>query len=513
MTDQALDSMLRRVLLDVDCQQYGEAIDELPECDFSPVFEKKMQKLIRRADHPIRYRVAQAVACLLLAALLSGCTALAISPEVRAAFVGWVREVYESWFVYRYTGEEQPTPENTVYFPTWVPDGYEEIVAPQAGTFVRTQYENNKKDLLTISYLKGTETSTLNVEWDKATVQQSLVGNLPADLYLNPDDGPNILVWTDTEKDVAFWITAPLAEEELVRIAESIQGSAPMPKRYCVTWLPLNYGGYYIASEMEVGGTGETVYENDFGFSITFGYSNDTISAPYPDGTASSAYVGDQEAELYSALKEGGDKTLIWTTEDGDILWVQAPLPDEELIQIAENVIVKLSRFTDLMDMQVFDGLDDLENNLLPLVEQTLTDSFVAEVEDCARRDAQAGTRMSEEFNQLWKEQEARCISPNREDAIVRVSALVDALNQEGRQGESIISLFGPFYTASIMVNYYNTYAYICDEQGVVIAYYDTINNPEWIMDPTAEEMQFEYAVNVIYSEAYKAAKAELAQE
>lgn len=176
-------------------------------------------------------------------------------------------------------------------------------------------------------------------------------------------------------------------------------------------------------------------------------------------------------------------------------------------------MIVKLSRFTDLMDMQVFDGLDDLENNLLPLVEQTLTDSFVAEVEDCAKRDAQAGTRMSEEFNQLWKEQEARCISPNREDAIVRVSALVDALNQEGRQGESIISLFGPFYTASIMVNYYNTYAYICDEQGVVIAYYDTINNPEWIMDPTAEEMQFEYAVNVIYSEAYKAAKAELAQE
>ena len=215
---------------------------------------------------------------------------------------------------------------------------------------------------------------------------------------------------------------------------------------------------------------------------------------------------------MYSASKESGDKTLIWTTEDGNILWVQAPLPDEELFQIAESVIVKLSRFTDLMGMQVFDGLDDLENNLLPLVEQTLTDSFVAEVEDCARRDAQTGTRMSEEFNQLWKRQEARYISPNREDAIVRVSALADALNQEGQQGESIISLFGPFYTASIMVDYYNTYAFICDEQGVVIAYYDAINNPEWIMDPTAEEMQFEYAVNKIYYEAYKAAKAESAQ-
>lgn len=110
MTDQALDSMLRRVLLDADCQEYGDAIDELPECDFSPSFEKKMQKLIRRANHPIRYRVAQAAACLLLAALLSGCTALAISPEARTAFVGWVREVSEEWFVYHYAGETQDTP-------------------------------------------------------------------------------------------------------------------------------------------------------------------------------------------------------------------------------------------------------------------------------------------------------------------------------------------------------------------------------------------------------------------
>ena len=106
MTEQALDDLLRRVMLDAARQEYGDLIVQLPEHDFSPAFEKKMQKLIRRANHPIRYRVAQAVACLLLAALLSGCTALAISPEVRAAFVGWVREVYETWFVYRYTGEE-----------------------------------------------------------------------------------------------------------------------------------------------------------------------------------------------------------------------------------------------------------------------------------------------------------------------------------------------------------------------------------------------------------------------
>ena len=244
MTDRALDDLARRVLLDVYDQEYGDAIEELPEHDFSPAFEKKMRKLICRANHPIRYRVAQVAACLLLAALLSGCTVLAISPEARAALVDWTREMYETWFVYRYTGEKQPISEDTVYFPAWVPEEYEEIVSPQTGTFVRTQYENSEKELLTVSYAKGTETSSLSVEWAGAVVRQTLVGRLPADLYLNPDDGPNILVWTDTGKNAVFWITAPLSEKELVRIAESIQESDPIPKRYRMSLVPMHYGGY-----------------------------------------------------------------------------------------------------------------------------------------------------------------------------------------------------------------------------------------------------------------------------
>lgn len=97
-----------------------EMLSEDEALTFSAPFERKMKKLIRRADHPIRYRIVQAAACLLLAALLSGCTVLAVSSEARAAFVGWVREVYEEWFVYRYTGKDQTAPENVVYCPTWI---------------------------------------------------------------------------------------------------------------------------------------------------------------------------------------------------------------------------------------------------------------------------------------------------------------------------------------------------------------------------------------------------------
>lgn len=99
------------------------------------------------------------------------------------------------------------------------------------------------------------------------------MSGLPADLYLNPEDGPNILVWTDGARNAAFWITAALDEGDLIRIAESIRESEPLPRRYHVTWLPLQYGGYYLESETEEGGSGESVYGSEQDFSITFGYS------------------------------------------------------------------------------------------------------------------------------------------------------------------------------------------------------------------------------------------------
>lgn len=71
MTDQALDNLVRRVMLDAARLEYGDWIDELPEQDFSSAFEKKMQRLIQQADHPVRHRCLRTVQfAALLAALL-----------------------------------------------------------------------------------------------------------------------------------------------------------------------------------------------------------------------------------------------------------------------------------------------------------------------------------------------------------------------------------------------------------------------------------------------------------
>lgn len=226
MTDQALDSMLRRVLLDADCQQYGEAIDELPECDFSPAFEKKMQKLIRRADHPIRYRIAQVVACLLLAALLSGCTVLAVSPEARAAFVGWVREMYETYVEYRYTGENQVTPPSVIYYrPTWIPEGYQEITVEESTSQTYIYYEKEDK-LLVFCCTMDADAATLKIISDNGDildVQNVKIGDSSADLYIDPkENAASDIVWIN-ENGTLFFIHGQLSGDELIKMAESVE--------------------------------------------------------------------------------------------------------------------------------------------------------------------------------------------------------------------------------------------------------------------------------------------------
>ena len=177
-------------------------------------------------------------------------------------------------------------------------------------------------------------------------------------------------------------------------------------------------------------GYSELIFENEQGFFITFGYSNDPADAPSPSEEATPIYVGNRAGALYSAPEDGRDKTLLWAEEDGTVLWVQAPLPDEDLLLVAENVVVQLNGFTDLIESQPF----NTEAPLLERVEQALTDSFVAQVEDRARQDAQTGNYMSEEFNELWQNQQTQYVSPERDDAIARVSALADALRHAARQ-------------------------------------------------------------------------------
>ena len=112
------------------------SLDEagIPVHNFSARFERKMRRLIRRTRHPAAYRALVRVACAFLAFLLGSGVFLAVNPEARAAFFGWVRTQYERLFVYDVanTGEQTELPEYTL---GWLPEGYEEV-----GRYIYPEY-------------------------------------------------------------------------------------------------------------------------------------------------------------------------------------------------------------------------------------------------------------------------------------------------------------------------------------------------------------------------------------
>lgn len=509
MTDQALDQLTRRLLLDAARLEYASQISEPPEGSFTPAFERRMKKLLRRAAHPVRYRFAQAAACAALLVLLSGCSVLAFSPQARAAFVGWVREVYASWSVYRYTGEAEQEIMDTVYYPAWVPQGYALLREPQPGTYVHALYENQNQQLLRLSYLRGEHNISLQVQWKGAEVEDVTVNGHPAELYRNPEDGPNVLVWAEPEQDVVFWLTAGLTPEELVQTAESVQESDPLPRRYCVTWLPPN--GYFLSDQWEEAGKGEITFESNDEIRLIFGYSDDLPGGtPYDavqeTDSGEAVHVGDLTGTLYPAGPGQRETVLLWQDAD-HLFWISArDITPDGVLQTAESVIVKQNNFADTMQSSAVDF--DPSAPLAEVVEQALTDDFIAQIQAQAREDAKVGEYMRQPFfRDLSERQMEENISPDRESAIAAVSESIKAMGRQRRQ-ESVLALFGPFYSANINVSIHATTAHICDEYGEMIAGYNSMAT-DWIIVPTLEEEQFNYTCNQIYLQAFREAQTE----
>jgi len=203
------------------------ALPDPKDCHYtvSRRFEQKMQKLLKRQKSPVLYWMQRSVACFLLVVLLGGGSVLTFSAEARAAFFGWVREVYETWTSYLYIGHEQEidTAIDTLYEPQWIPDGYTQTVSPEDGESVFCIYENSEGLPLVFAYTKGQTSAGLFIKQDDHDIKYTTVGGVTAELYLNHNENDaNTLVWVDRERNIVCWITAHLSAEDLIKIAENI---------------------------------------------------------------------------------------------------------------------------------------------------------------------------------------------------------------------------------------------------------------------------------------------------
>ena len=85
------DEILKEATADVvrfRLSQYPE--EEMPHT-FSKAFEKRMKKIIKRADHPVRHHIMRVAAILVITITVLFGALLAASPEVRAGTLDWIK--------------------------------------------------------------------------------------------------------------------------------------------------------------------------------------------------------------------------------------------------------------------------------------------------------------------------------------------------------------------------------------------------------------------------------------
>ena len=189
---------------------------------FSARFEKKMQRLLRRAKHPVFYQVMRYAAVIVLAVTVLFGAVFAVSPTVRAAVIGWVQSVFHEF--YKYSSEETTPPD--VEYEYYLPESFDDyslltaVDEENGKTFV---YINANGEILQFSYLRGSNKESIYLEISNYDVYTDELGNYSADIYIAKNAyESNVIVWHSYEENTLFAISAFADKEDLLLIADSV---------------------------------------------------------------------------------------------------------------------------------------------------------------------------------------------------------------------------------------------------------------------------------------------------
>lgn len=196
--------------------------DPAQQYEPSDLFEKKIRKLFHRAKHPYFYKAIQRIASIFLVAILIGSMYLAVDTEARAAFLDWIKEVYEHSIVYRIM-PSSAAKDLPHYELTWLPDGFGEPDIYENETVYSALYQNSSTgEIVIFDYYRLSSEVQAKLFTDQQP-EHVLVNGIIADFYAaSSDSESNNLLWIDTEAGVFCAIDSNLSKDVILHIAESI---------------------------------------------------------------------------------------------------------------------------------------------------------------------------------------------------------------------------------------------------------------------------------------------------
>ena len=195
-----------------------------PDRDWEMLYEAgRVRKKKKRTGYRKRARIAAAVMLALTVGIASAFTAA-------ASQIGFIRTLTQ-WFVdkgdshddFLYKQSEQkeeasqpPQTLETIYEPTYIPDGFELAVDDLVGGIGYTQgYVKGKKD---IWFSQNTINATISI--DSENMKRETVVIQGYEGQMNSKKGETILVWATDE--YIFEISSSLGKEEVLKVAESV---------------------------------------------------------------------------------------------------------------------------------------------------------------------------------------------------------------------------------------------------------------------------------------------------
>lgn len=191
---------------------------------FSDRFEKNMESVIEKNNHPQLKRVLRMAASFALVILLTGGSVMALSPTARAAVMGWLFGQEGTIFSYTSMGEESESDVYYRYDLAEIPEGYflwQEVVDENQCIILYGEEETGHLLKITGTPNNGTGAMYLLTTIDeKSTVQ---IGDITADFYLSEsEDSSSGLAWVDPENDYLICLDGFFSKEELIDMAVSL---------------------------------------------------------------------------------------------------------------------------------------------------------------------------------------------------------------------------------------------------------------------------------------------------
>lgn len=199
--------------------------EEVADVTFTPEFEAKMERLLRRQSKPYYVLVNTAgkrVASVILAVLLGLMVTTFSVKALREPFIRFITEMFEKFTSIVFVQNEEPDDEPFVFEkmePQYVPEGYVVDSVVETEAVYNVKYTHSTMTLIDYKQRRSVNVE-MNIDTESTAYQPITIAGLEGVKYKNKDT----ITLTFCNKHYMFALVAPITldENELLRMAESI---------------------------------------------------------------------------------------------------------------------------------------------------------------------------------------------------------------------------------------------------------------------------------------------------